>query len=70
MIKVSQGLIMSQINVSSSVVQSNTRKTLSFSTKNNANVLISSQKISVALNVDRICDPMILWGAAKRRVMK
>ena len=32
-IKVSQGLIMSQINVASSVVQSNTRKTVSSSTK-------------------------------------
>ena len=69
MIKVSQGFIMSQINVSSSVVQSNTRKTVSFSTKNNENVLMSSQKV-FELNVDRICDPMILWGPAKRRVMK
>ena len=60
MIKVSQGLIISQINVSGSVVQSNTRKTVSFSSKNNENVLISSQQV-FALNVDRICDPMILW---------
>ena len=38
MLKVSQGLTISQINVASSVVQSNTRKTVSSSTKNNVNV--------------------------------
>ena len=59
MIKVSQGLIMSRINVASSVVQSNTRKTVPSSTKNNVNVFISRQKV-FALNVDRICCPMIL----------
>ena len=59
MIKVSQGLIMSQINVVSSVVQSNTRKTVSSSTKTTSISLSSRQKV-FALNVDRICYPMIL----------
>ena len=38
MIKVSQGLIMSQIYVASSAEVSNSRKTVSSSTKNNVNV--------------------------------
>ena len=44
MIKVSQGLIISQINAASFPVQSNTRKTVSSSTKNNVNVFDSPVK--------------------------